>query len=126
MSERKSKSQGSVALMVRNTGCLDTQEVPPACLRMHSHRQRIALPYALLLRVELAADEAGCVIIFATHEVRVRGRHLQALYTAVSQGQAVQISVGDSGSFSEGDKFLGPLVTDIKIESTDELDRSRR
>lgn len=112
--------------MARNTGCLVTQEVPPVCLRLHSHRQRLALPYALLLRVELAADETGCVITFATHEVRVRGRHLQAVYTAVSQGQAVQIRVGDSGSFNEGDKFLGPLITDIKVESTDESGRSRR
>ncbi|MEZ5414402.1 MAG: hypothetical protein R3F03_08815 [Opitutaceae bacterium] len=126
MSDPKSKTPRGEALTIRNPGCLDMQEVPPVCLRLHSHRQRIALPYALLLSVELAADEVGCVITFATHEVRVRGRYLQTVYTAVSQGQAVQISVGDSGSFSEGDKFLGPLVTDIKIESTDELDRSRR
>ena len=126
MSDPKSKNPRGEAITIRNTGCLDTQEVPPVCLRLHSHRQRIALPYALLLRVELAADETGFVITFATHEVRVRGRHLQAVYLAVSQGQAVQVSVGDSASFTEGDKFIGPLVTDIRIESTDESGRSRR
>lgn len=112
--------------MARNTGCLDTQEVPPVCLRLQSHRQRLALPYALLLRAELADDETSCVITFATHEISVRGRHLHTVYLAVSQGQAVQVSIGDSASFGAGDKFLGPLITDIRIEPTDESGRGRR
>jgi|GEM_PF-976096 hypothetical protein len=126
MSGLKPKVPGSEALMARNPGCLDTQEVPPVCLRLHSHRQRLALPYALLLRAELSDDETNCVIVFATHEVSVRGRHVRQIYLAVSQGQAAQISIGESASFAEGDKFLGPLVTDIRIEPTDESGRVRR
>lgn len=126
MSGLKPKVPGGEALMARNPGCLDTQEVPPVCLRLHSHRQRLALPYALMLRTELSDDETSCVITFATHEVSVRGRHLHAVYLAVSQGQAVQVSIGDSASFGAGDKFLGPLVTDIRIEPTDESGRGRR
>lgn len=110
----------------RNPGCLVTQDVPAVCLRLQSHRQQIALPYALMLRAELSEDETSCAIIFATHEISVRGRHLRAVYLAVSQAQAAQISIGDSASFTEGDKFLGPLVTDIRIEPTDESDRARR
>ena len=110
----------------RNPGCLVTQDVPAVCLRLQSHRQQIALPYALLLRAELSEDETSCAIIFATHEISVRGRHLRAVYLAVSQGQAAQISIGDSASFTAGDKFLGPLVTDIRIEPTNESDRARR
>jgi hypothetical protein len=117
---------GSEAHMARNPDCLDSQNVPPVCLRLHSHRQRLALPYALLLRAELSEDETNCAIIFATHEVNVRGRHLLGVYLAVSQGQAVQISIGDSASFAEGDKVLGPLITDIRIEPTDESGRARR
>lgn len=110
----------------RNPGCLDTQDMPAVCLRLQSHRQRLALPYALLLRAELSDDESNCVIVFATHEISVRGRHLRGVYLAVSQGQAAQISIGDSASFAEGSAFLGPLVTDIRIEPTDESGRTRR
>ncbi|MFZ5495340.1 MAG: hypothetical protein ACOZE5_08390 [Verrucomicrobiota bacterium] len=93
---------------------------------MQSHRQRLALPYALLLRIELSDDETACEIVFATHEVSVRGRHLRAVYLAVSQAQAAQISIGESASLPEGTAFLGSLVTEIRIEPTDESGRARR
>ncbi len=109
-----------------NPGCLTTQDVPAVCLRLHSHRQRLALPYALLLRTELSDDDTTCAIVFATHEINVRGRHLRPVSLAVSQGQAAQISVGESASLTEGDAFLGPLVADIRIEPTDESGRARR
>lgn len=110
----------------RNPRCLKVQEVPAVCLRLQSRRQQIALPYALLLRSQLAEDESTCLIAFATHEVSVRGHHLRDIYLAVSQGQAAQISIGESHSFPEGSAFIGPLVTDIRIEPIDESGRSRR
>lgn len=110
----------------RDTGCLTAQEVPALCLRLQSHRQRLAIPYALLLRIELAEDETSCLIVFATHEVSVRGRHLRQVYVAVSHGQAAQISTGKSASLPEGAAFYGPLVTDIRIEPLDETGRARR
>ncbi len=61
-----------------------------------------------------------------SHEINVRGRHLRPVFLAVSQGQAAQISVGESASLTEGDAFLGPLVADIRIEPTDESGRARR
>lgn len=100
----------------RNPGCLVTQDVPAVCLRLQSHRQQIALPYALLLRVELAEDETNCMIFFATHEISVRGRHLREVYLAVSQAQAVQISTGLSSDVSAGQAYVGPLITEIRIE----------
>lgn len=124
MSGLKSKFPGEDE--PRNLGCLVTQDVPAVCLRLQSHRQQIALPYAFLLRAELSEDATSCVISFATHEISVRGRHLGAVYLAVSQGQAAQISIGESASLPEGASFLGPLVTDIRIEPTNESGRARR
>jgi hypothetical protein len=109
-----------------NPQCLVTRDVPAVCLRLQSHRQRIALPYALLLRVELSEDETTCAITFATHEVSVQGRHLEQVYLAVSQGQAVQIGIGQSESLAEGATILGPLVTQVRIEPIAESDRARR
>lgn len=110
----------------RNPECLVTQDVPAVCLRLRSHRQQIALPYALLLRAELSEDATTCLLCFATHEVSVRGRHLKDVYLAISQGQAIEISIGRSEYLREGMAFLGPLVTAIQIEPTDEPGRARR
>lgn len=124
MSGLKSKFLGTD--QSREPGCLTVQEVPAVCLRLRSHRQRVAIPYALLLRIELTEDETGCLIVFATHEVHVRGRHLRQVYLAVSQAQAAEISVGQSATLPEGAAFLGSLITDIRIEPTDESGRARR
>ncbi len=124
MSGLKPKIPG--ATQPRDPGCLAAQEVPVLCLRLQSHRQRLAIPYALLLRIELTEDETHCLITFATHEIRVRGRHLRAVYLAVSQGQAAQVSIGESASLAEGEEFLGPLVTEIRVEPTDESVRVRQ
>lgn len=110
----------------RDPGCLVTQDVPAVCLRLQSHRQQIALPYALLLRAELSEDATTCVIIFATHEISVRGRHLREVYQAVSQAQATEVSIGQSAILRDGSTFYGPLVTEVRIEPTDESGRIRR
>ncbi len=110
----------------RNPGCLVIQDVPAVCLRLQSQRQQIALPYALLLRVELSEDENNCVIIFATHEISVRGRYMREVYLAVSQAQAMEVSIGQSAILRDGTTFLGPLVTEVRIEPTDESGRARR
>lgn len=126
MSELKPKFPNDDLSRARDPRCLETCDVPGVCLRLESSRQRVAIPYALLLRVELSEDETGCDLTFATHEVRIRGRRLRAVYLAVSQGQAVQIGVGDSANVREGDAVLGPLVTGLQIDPLDEKLRARR
>ncbi|MBS0164016.1 MAG: hypothetical protein JSS48_15790 [Nitrospira sp.] len=126
MSGLKPKHPGGEILRPRDPVCLVTQDMPAVCLRLHGHRQRIALPYALLLRIELAEDETACDITFATHVVNVRGQHLGLIYLSVSQARAAQVGVGDSASLTEGESYLGPLVTGMRIEPTDEAGRVRR
>lgn len=126
MSELESKFPDDGRSFGRDPHCLVTSDVPGVCLRLESVRQRIGIPYALLLRVELSEDETGCDLTFATHEVRIRGRYLRAVYVAVSQGQAVQIGLGDSANFRQGDAILGPLVTGLQIQPLEESTRARR
>lgn len=124
MSGRKPKFPGADQPLT--SGCLVIQDVPAVCLRLQSHRQQIALPYALLLRAELSEDATTCVIIFATHEISVRGRHLREVYLAVSQAQATEVSIGQSAILRDGATFYGPLVTEVRIVPTDESGRARR
>lgn len=74
----------------------------------------------------LSEDATTCVLIFATHEVSVRGRHLREFYLAVSQAKATEVSIGQSAILRDGAAFLGPLVTEVRIEPTDETGRARR
>ncbi len=120
------KIPDNVTERARNPQCLVTGDVPGVCLRLEAARQSIAIPYALLLRVKLSADETGCDITFATHDVRVRGRWLRAVYVAISHGQAVQVGLGNSGQVTAGDSVIGPLVTGIQIDPLDESSRARR
>lgn len=122
----KPKAPGSEITKPLDTGCLDTREVPGVCLRIESARQRLALPYALLLCVEISEDRTLCEIAYATHRVTVRGRDLRSVYVAVSQGQAVQVRVGDPARFLEGEDYYGPMITGIQIEPLDESGRARR
>jgi hypothetical protein len=116
----KSNTSASEKPIPLNTGCLDTRDVPGVCLRIESTRQSIALPYALLLLVEISEDETQCEIAFATHKVTVHGRDLRAVYVAVSQGQAIQVSVRDPTAFVEGQVYYGPTITGIQIEHLNE------
>lgn len=126
MSGLKPKDPSHEAPSPHDPGCLVAQPVPALCLRLQSHRHRIALPYALLLRAELSEDDSACMIMFATHTVHVQGRHLERLYIAVSQGLAAQVGIGRAEKFSEGDLHGDPLVTQVRIEPIMESDKTRR
>jgi hypothetical protein len=116
MSELKPNNSETDSGRALDPECLDTRETPAVCLRIESHRQRIALPYSLLLKVEISTDDTACDLTFATNKVAVRGRHLRGVYIAVSQAQAVKISTGLSSGVPAGRAFVGPLITEIRIE----------
>lgn len=122
----KSKISSDDRSLSLNPGCLDTRDIPAVCLRLESHRQRIAIPYALLLKVEISDDDTVCVLTFGTHKVHVRGRHLRDVYVAVSQAQAVQLNTGLSSGVPEGRAFAGPLISEIRIAPIDEADLTKR
>jgi len=122
----KPKIPGSEYIKPLSTGCLETRDIPAVCLRIESARQRVAIPYALLLLVELSEDRTQCEIAFATHKVIVRGHDLQYVYVAVSEGQARQIRAENPAKFLEGDAYYGPIIAGIQIEPLDESERARR
>ena len=122
----KPKVPGSEYTKPLHTGCMESRDVPGVCLRIESARQRVAIPYALLLLVEISEDETRCEISFATHKVTVRGRDLRYVFVAVSQGQAMQISIANSAKFLEGETYFGPMITGIQIEPLEESGRARR
>jgi hypothetical protein len=107
------------------TGCLVTTPVPAVCLRLNSRRERIAIPYAMLLRVEISDGEKLCDLTFATHIIHVRGENIDEVFVAVSQAKAVELRIR-SDVFAAGEFYRGPLITQISIEPLDESLRTKR
>lgn len=110
----------------RDPCCLATSDVPVLCVQFESARQRVAIPYALLLRVELSEDETACDIHFGTHDVRLRGHRLRNVFAAVASGHAHKIGLGDLRGVGASEIVLGPLILKVEIEAVEENMRSRR
>lgn len=109
----------------RDAHCLTTSNVPVLCVQFESARQQVAIPYALLLRVDLSLDETACDVEFGTHCVRLRGRGLRDAFDAISSGHAIRIRRGDFHGVSVEGALLGPLIMSVEIEPLDEDSRRR-
>lgn len=129
MSGLKSKLSdlGITPSIESDPGCLDVRGMPSVFLRFESPRQQVALPYAALLKLELSLDNTEAVLTFIAYSVTVKGKNLAKLYTAVSQAQAVQISVARK-DFTMDAALMAftPFVSDIRIVPLTETDRRRR
>ncbi len=106
---------------------VDRTETPGLFLRFESTRERIALPYALLLKLELSLDQRTLELGFATHAVTVGGWDLHEIYEAVADGHARCIRLSDretTGGVVRRDG--GAVVAEIRITRLDPEDRKRR
>lgn len=107
--------------------CLETRELPAVFLRLETARQRVAFPYAALMKLELSLDETEVELTFTTHSATVKGRNLRGLYEAASQAQAVQIRATPKDiTFEAMLKALTSFVSEIRITPLDESELRRR
>ena len=111
---------------LRNPGCLETREMPATFLRLHSPRERVALPYSSLVKLELTLDETALELSFITHRVTITGRSLAEIYKAVTEAEArlVQVVSADFGSEAAVPSFKA-LVHGIRIEPLDADERRK-
>lgn len=108
--------------------CLSTSTTPLLCLRIESARERLALPYASLVAIQLSMDDTAVVIFFVTHKITLKGRHLAEVYNAVATGTAAMLAIGRKtfqssikpANPARPPKELEPItISDIRIESVD-------
>lgn len=106
---------------------IERTAAPGLFLRFESTRERIALPYAMLLKLEMSLDQRTLELGFATHAVTIGGRELHEIYVAVADGHARCIRLSDRethGIVSRGDDRA--VVAEIRITRLDPDDRKRR
>lgn len=106
---------------------IERTATPGLFLRFESTRERIALPYALLLKLELSLDQRTLELGFATHAVTIGGRELHEIYEAVADGHARCIRLSDretTGGVVRRDG--GAVIAEIRITRLEPDEKKRR
>lgn len=103
-----------------NHGCYREDRAPQVFLSLETPRERRALPYALLVDVEIAADSTLLKLVFSHYEVLVRGSRLDVIYESVRAASCAAILPGQAT-----DAYLAPAkntasVVDIRIKPVNE------
>lgn len=106
---------------------IERTATPGLFLRFESTRERIALPYALLLKLELSLDQRTLELGFATHAVTIGGRELHEIYEAVADGHARCIVLSDRETQRVAmQRDRGTVVAEIRIMRLDPENQKRR
>ena len=108
-------------------GCLETRELPPVFLRLHTPREQIALPYASLVKLNLKLDETALELSFVTHRVTITGKNLFEIYTAIAEVEARIITVVSS-NFADETRLPSyrSLVRGLRIDLLDAEEKRKR
>ena len=67
---------------------VDRKDTPGVFLRFESARERMALPYSLMMKLEMSMDERTLELAFVSHVVTIAGRNLRETYEAITEGDA--------------------------------------
>ena len=98
-------------------GCFSFGRSPQVFLSLETPQERRALPYALLVDVEISSDSSVIKLSFSHYEVTVRGSQLDEIYRSIRATQCAMIMPGNR---SEADLPHGsktPMyVIDIRLK----------
>ena len=99
-----------------NHGCYREDRAPQVFLSLETMRERRALPYALLVDVEIAADSTLLKLVFSHYEVLVRGSRLDVIYESVRAASCAAILPGQATDPYTTPAKTTATVTDIRIK----------
>jgi len=106
--------------MQTSAECYIAGDHPAVFLRLETVRERMALPYAILLGLALSLDETTLELDFASHKVTVTGKRLYEVFCAVSAGQSqALLARGTAEEFALGAAAKAPFIQDIRIKLVD-------
>jgi hypothetical protein len=98
-------------------GCFISARSQQAFLSLETPQERRALPYALLVDVEISADSTMVKLSFSHYIVTVRGSRLDEIYQSI---RAAECAVIMPGKRSDADTPHGSKpsmsVTDIRLK----------
>jgi len=103
--------------MNKSNESYQTSPNPIPFLRLETPRERLALPYATLLGINLATDENSLQLDFASHQVTAHGKQLYEVFCSISSGMcAVLFARGELKEIEAGPDAKAPVIRDIRIK----------
>jgi hypothetical protein len=96
--------------------CYETEHAGQAFLRLMNARERRALPYALLVDVELSENSTALKLVFPHYEVTVRGRNLEVIFEKIAAARCTLIQPGRSSRSRGQDSDEPTVVTEVRLK----------
>ena len=101
--------------------CYAEGRAPQIFLSLESPRERRALPYTLLLEVEISLDSSLLKLGFSHYEVLVRGSGLDVIYESVRAASCAVIKPGKAMDAYSVPLKTTVIVTEIRIKRLEPL-----
>jgi hypothetical protein len=99
------------------TECYLSSDRPTAFLRLETARERLALPYAMLLGLSLSVDETLLELDFASHKVTVKGKRLHEVFCSLALGQSAALfAQGETAGLLRAPDSKAPCIHEIRIK----------
>ena len=96
--------------------CYAEARAPQVFLSLETPRERRALPYTLLLEVEISAESSLLKLIFSHYEVLVRANQLDVIYESVRAASCTIIMPGKATDGHSAPAKTTVTVTEIRIK----------
>jgi len=96
--------------------CYETDHSGQAFLRLMNARERRALPYALLVDLELSEDSTALKLMFPHYEVTVRGRNLGVIFEKIAATRCTVIQPGRSSESRHEDSDESTTVIEVRLK----------
>jgi hypothetical protein len=97
-------------------GCYAEARAPQVFLSLETPRERRALPYTLLLEVEISSDSGLLKLVFSHYEVLVKGSKLDVIYESVRDASCTAIMPGKAIDGYSAPARTTATVTEIRIK----------
>ncbi len=96
--------------------CYTEARAPQVFLSLETPRERRALPYTLLLDLEISSDSSLLKLVYSHYEVLVRGNQLEVIYESVRAASCTAIMSGKATDGYSAPAKTTATVTEIRIK----------
>lgn len=103
-------------MSVNRNGCYAEGRSPQIFLSLETSQERRALPYTLLLDIEISSDSCLLKLIFSHYEVVVRGSRLEEIYESVREASCAVIMPGRAVDQYTTTPKTTAVVTEVRIK----------
>ncbi len=103
-------------MSVNRNSCYSKGRSPQLFLSLETRHERRALPYTLLLEVEMASDACLLQLVFSHYEVLVKGGRLEEIYESVRDATCTAIRPSSTDDRYSAERETPAYVTEVRIK----------